>query len=88
MTDKSEIAANLKEKLACLILWWLFSRSVMSNSFVTPWTIVSVHGISQARILKWVAISLSSLPNSGIEPTSLALAGRFFTTEHPWKPPV
>ena len=40
----------------------------------------SVHGILQARILEWVAISsLGGLPNPGIEPTS-ALAGRFFTT--------
>ena len=42
----------------------------------------SVHGISQARILEWVAISSSrDLPNPGIKPLSPALAGRFFTTE-------
>ena len=42
----------------------------------------SVHGISRARILEWVAISSSGgLPRSGIEPTSPSLAGRFFTTE-------
>ena len=38
--------------------WW---GSVGSDS-VTPWTVAhcsSVHGISQARILKWVAISFS-----------------------------
>ena len=47
----------------------------------------SVHGILQARILEWVAISFSrNLPNSGIEPLSPALAGRFFTTEPPEKP--
>ena len=43
----------------------------------------SVHGILQARILEWVAISYSDLPNPGIEPMSLAspaLTGRFFTT--------
>ena len=43
----------------------------------------SVHGIPQARILEWVAISFSSgnLPDPGIEPTSLAssaLAGGLF----------
>ena len=39
----------------------------------------SVHGISQARILEWIAISFSGdVPNPGIEPV---LAGRFFTTE-------
>ena len=49
----------------------------------------SVHGIFQARILEWVAISSSrDPPTPGIEPTSPvspALAGRFFTTEPPGK---
>ena len=41
----------------------------------------SVHGISQARILVWVAIPFSrDLPDSGIEPMSPTLASRFFTT--------
>ena len=46
----------------------------------------SAHGIFQARILKWGAISYSmgsSRSNPGIEPASLespAWAGRFFTT--------
>ena len=55
----------------------------------------SVHGISQVRILEWVAISSSGdFPNPRIEPespTSPALTGRFFTTEPPGKstpPPV
>ena len=45
----------------------------------------SVHVISQARTLEWVAISHPrDLPDPGIEPVSLgfpALAGGFFTTE-------
>ena len=49
----------------------------------------SVHGIFQARILEWVAISYSrDLPDPGMEPVSLmspALAGRFFTIEPPGK---
>ena len=44
----------------------------------------SVHGILQARVLEWVAISSSGdLPHPRIEPTSRtspALVGRFFTT--------
>ena len=41
----------------------------------------SVHGILQARILDWVAISFSRVSSQpGIEPTSPALAGGFFTT--------
>ena len=36
----------------------------------------SVHGIFQARILEWVAISFSSdLPDPGIKPVSPALSG-------------
>jgi len=48
----------------------------------------SVHGISQARILEWVAISSSRGPSwySRIESSSPALAGRFFTTKPPGNP--
>ena len=47
----------------------------------------SVHGISQARILEWVATSSQrDLPDPGIDLASPALAGRFFTTEPPGKP--
>ena len=45
-----------------------------------------VHGISQARI--WSGLPFPSpgnLPNPGIKPASLALAG-FFPTESPGKP--
>ena len=52
----------------------------------------SVHGIFQARILKWVAISsFKGSSNPGIEPASLAtpaLAGVLFTTAPPGKPVV
>ena len=52
----------------------------------------SVHEIFQARILEWVAISCSrDLPNSGIEPMSLAsptLQADSFTDEPPGKPLV
>ena len=49
-----------------------------------------VHGISQAKILEWVAISFSrDLPDPGIEPVhfaSTALAGIVFTIGVPGKP--
>ena len=65
--------------------------SVVSDSLQPPWTVAreisSVHGIFQARILKWVAISYSKdLPNPGIEPMSLvspAMAIRFLTWPQP-----
>ena len=47
----------------------------------------SVHGISQTRVLEWVAIPPSGgLPDPGIKPMSPALAGGFFTTGSPGKP--
>ena len=50
----------------------------------------SVHGVFQARILEWVAISFSRGSSwLGIEPTSsvsLALAGGFLTTQPLGKP--
>ena len=49
----------------------------------------SVHGVSQARILKWVAMPSSRASSQpGIEPTSLMspeLASRFFTTSTTWE---
>ena len=47
----------------------------------------SVHGISQTRILEWVAIYLSrEFSNPETQPVSPGLAGRFFTIEPPGKP--
>ena len=57
--------------------------------FCDPVTVVgsSVHGISQARRLEWVAISFSwklFRPRNGTHVS--CLSGRFFTTEPPGKP--
>ena len=81
-----------------LALWWVkcvFSQSVSHVwFFVTLWTVrslpgSSVHRISQARLLEWVAISLSkgsSRPKYWIHIS--CTAGRFFTTELPGKPSI
>ena len=46
----------------------------------------SIHGILQARILEWVAISFSrDLPNPGIEPRSPTLQADALTSEPPRK---
>ena len=59
---------EIRNKLRCPLLLYLFNTVVIVQLlshvrlFVTPWTIArgsSVHGISQARILEWVAISFS-----------------------------
>ena len=67
----------------------LFSRKVGPSFFATPCLPAgsSVHGIPQAGILKWVAISFSrGSSRPGIKPMSPALAGKSFTTESPRKP--
>ena len=49
----------------------------------------SVHGVSQARILEWVAISFSRGSSRSTDWTQISCtAGRFFTAESPGKPPV
>ena len=47
----------------------------------------SVHGILQARILKWVAISSSRVSSQPRDQTRVSrVAGEFFTAEPPGKP--
>ena len=60
-------------------------------TLATPWTVAcpgsSVHGILQARILEWVAISFSresSQPRNRIQVSRIA--GRFFTDRHKGSP--
>ena len=49
----------------------------------------SVHGILQARILEWVAISFfrGIFLTKGLTPVSPALAGGFFITAATWEAP-
>jgi len=47
----------------------------------------SVHGILQARVLEWVAISFSrDLPDLGIEPGSPVFQADVLTSEPPGSP--
>ena len=68
----------------------LFSRQVMSNSFMTHWTIARQAPLSGfPRQEYWSGLpfpSLGDLPKPGIKPESPALAGRFFTTKALGKP--
>ena len=69
----------------------LFSRSVMSNSFTTPWTSVHQAPLSTGfpRQGCWSGLpspSPGDLPDSGIEPKPPALAGGFSTALPPVKP--
>ena len=68
-----------------------FSHSVVSCSFVTPWTIALQAPLSVGfpRQEYWSVLPFPSpgdLPDPEIEPVSPAVTGRFFTTEPPGKP--
>ena len=59
--------------------------------FVTPWTVAlqAPWSMGLPRQGCWSGLPFLSpgdLPNPGIQPTSPALAGRFFTSEPPGKP--
>ena len=63
----------------------------MSDSLVTPWTIACQAPLSMGFPKQEYCSGLpftspGDLPDSGIESTSPALAGRFSTTEPPGKP--
>ena len=65
----------------------------MSDAFVTPRTVAHQAPLSMGLSMQeyWNGLPFPfprDLPNPGIEATSPALAGRFFTTEPPGKPPV
>ena len=69
----------------------LFSHWVMSNSFVTPWTVACQAPLFMefSRQEYWSGLPFPSpvnLPNPGIELMSPALPGGFSTTEPPGKP--
>ena len=71
--------------------WSLLSKGlsrIFSRTRIQKHQFSSDHGISQERIRSGLHFLLQGdLSNSGIKPTSPALAGRFFTTEPPGKRP-
>ena len=72
------------------VLYLLFSHYVVSNSFATPWTVAHQAPLSMGfpRQEYWSGLPFPSprdLPDSGIKPTSPALADGFFTPEPPGK---
>ena len=78
------VLTYLDTYLSCLpfFLWW-FSHSVVSDSCdpmdCSP-PVSSVHGILQARILEWVAISFSTGSSQPKDWTWVScIGGRFFT---------
>ena len=73
------------ERVASLLL---FNCSVVSGSFVTPWTVACQAPVFMGfpRQEHWSGLPFPSpgdLPSPGIESESLVLAGGFFTTGVP-----
>ena len=70
----------------------MFSRSVVPDSFVTPWTVACQAPLSMGfpRVEYWSGLPFpppGDLPNPGIEPSLLHWeTGKVFTTEPPGKP--
>ena len=69
----------------------LFSRSVLSHSFAAPWIVDDQAPLPMGFPRKeyWSGLPFPSpgdVPDPGIEPTSPATAGVFFTAEPPGKP--
>ena len=67
------------------------SRSVVSNSYVTPWTVARQAPLSMgfSRQEYWSGLPFPSpgdLPNPGIEPGSPALQAEALSSEPPGKP--
>ena len=81
MIDKHK---GLAECLACKLA--VFSFSIVKNPPIGSHGSF-VHGISQARIQEWAAVSFCrGLPDPGVKTTSPTLADGFFTIEPPGKP--
>ena len=56
-------------------------KVVSVRLFVTPWTIHTIHGIFQTRILEWEAFSFSKRSSQPRDQTQVSsIAGGFFTS--------
>ena len=69
----------------------IFSLSVVSDSFVTPYTVAHQAPLFMGFFTQeyWSGLPFPSpgdLPDSGIKPAFCMLTGRFFTIEPPAKP--
>ena len=78
--------------ISILLLLFLLCHPVMSNSFVSPWTIASQPPLTMgfSSLDYWTGLPFLSpgdLPDPGIEPMSPSLAGGFFTAEPSEKSP-
>ena len=78
-----------KADLSLMWVWFLVTKSCLTFCDRMDWSLPdsSVHGISQARILEWVAIfSFRGSSRSSDQTCITCTAGGFFTVEPPGKP--
>ena len=93
ITSKSVIQTIISKGF-CVLVIWVLSCSVVSDSLWPPWTVACQASLSMgfSRQEYWSGLpfpSLGDLPHPGIKPTSPespALAGEFFTTKSTGKP--
>ena len=75
-TDHQLLTSGISQKLCCLLLSCVWFHDPVDCS--PPGS--SVHGISQARILEWIATSFSMGSSWPTDQTRVSrIAGRFFT---------
>ena len=90
LSSSSYKIGEFRENISCLHAKSLQSCPTLCDPMDCCLPDPSVHGVLQARILEWIAMSPpGDLPDPGIQPTSLTssvLAGGFFTTTPLGKP--
>ena len=91
ISESSQLEGLYVGDLLYLISYVVVSHHAMSNSFAAPWTIDHEAPLSMGfpKQEYWDGLPFAStgdLLDLGLETASLALEGRFFTTEPPGKP--
>ena len=91
LTQRVSCTLRLPPAATVELWWWLFSYSVVSDSFVTSWTVARQVPLSMgfSRQEYWNGLpfpSLGDLPDPGIKFAAPSLVGGFFTAETPRKP--
>ena len=83
----AQLSNFLHDILDFVIVWWLSHIRISCDSMVDLEAPLSMGFPRQEYQSELPFPSSRNLPNPGIKPVTFALAGRFFTTEPPGKPP-
>ena len=94
MDTEQRIGSELGKKYISSVQFSPVTQSCLTlcNTMYSSPPSSSVHGILEARILEWVAMPSSKGSSQHRDQThvscSSCIAGRFFTAEPPWNPPL